>query len=342
MAIRKINSRSIGDTAVATADIADGSITTAKIADTVNLGRRNLIINGAMQVAQRGTSVSGTIGFYGLDRWRGYAAASVTMSQQSFSLGQTDVEGFPKNYMRFVPSTAAYNFGQRIEDLTTVGGKTLTLSFWIKGSTAATFDCSYTRYFGSGGSSADTTEFLSDQAITTSWSKVTKTFTVGSLSGKTVGSGSYLQITFGDSISFTSSQTVEIANVQLEVGDTATLFEHRSYGEELTLCQRYYQKHGNETSAYRYLASAYCNQTTQAQGVLTLPVTMRTAPTTSVSGNFQILTGSANAAITLSTKQVNESSIGLEPSGSGFVANSGAIIRGANDATAQLKLDAEL
>ena len=69
---------------------------------------------------------------------------------------------------------------------------------------------------------------------------------------------------------------------------------------------------------------------------------MRTAPTTSVSGNFQILTGSANAAITLSTKQVNESSIGLEPSGSGFVANSGAIIRGANDATAQLKLDAEL
>src|SRR5210317_609029 len=79
MAIRKINSRSLDDDAIATADIADGSISTAKLADdavttpkvagTVNLGRRNLIINGAMQVAQRGTSAitSGTA--YPVDRF---------------------------------------------------------------------------------------------------------------------------------------------------------------------------------------------------------------------------------------------------------------------------------
>jgi len=261
-------------------------------ADAGGLTGRNLIINGAMQVAQRGTSVSGTTGFYSLDRWRTYSSASVTVSQQSFTLGQTNVPDFPKNYMRLVPSTAAYNFGQRIEDLAVLGGKTLTMSFWIKGSVAATFDMSYSRSFGSGGSSADTTEFASNINITTSWTKVEKTFTLSSLSGKTVGSGSYLQITIGDSISFTSSQTVEIANVQLELGDKATPFEHRSFGEELALCQRYLCKSaiysdapanstpynggciGGSTSGY--------NSTTGYTNFTNYPVSMRAKPTITI------------------------------------------------------------
>ena len=133
-----------------------------------------------------------------------------------------------------------------------------------------------------------------------------------------------------------------ITGIQLELGEQATPFEHRSFGDELRRCQRYYQKHGNETTAYRFLASAFCNATTQAQGVLPLPVTMRAAPTASVSGSFEMIHKNLNSSITLGTKQLNESSVGLEPSGSSFTQSSGAIIRGSNDATAQLKLDAEL
>ena len=128
----------------------------------------------------------------------------------------------------------------------------------------------------------------------------------------------------------------------MEVGEKATPFEHEPFGVTLQKAMRYYQKHGNETTAYRFLASAFCNATTQAQGVLTLPVTMRAAPSASVSGNFEMIHKNLNSSITLGTKQLNPSSVGLEPSGSSFTQSSGAIIRGSNDATAQLKLDAEL
>ena len=139
-----------------------------------------------------------------------------------------------------------------------------------------------------------------------------------------------------------TSNNFYLTQVQLEVGDKATPFEHEPFGVTLQKAMRYYQKHGNETSTHRYLAPAYANQTTQAQGVLTLPVTMRAAPTTSVSGSFELLSGSTGHSITLNTKELNQSSVGLEPSGSGFTANSGGIIRADNDTTAQLQLDAEL
>ena len=92
--------------------------------------------------------------------------------------------------------------------------------------------------------------------------------------------------------------------VQWELGEQATPFD-RSFGDELQRCKRYYQTHGNEHTSYRYLAPAFCNATTQAQGVLALPVTMRAAPTTSVSGNFQLIHGSTGHSITLGTKELS-------------------------------------
>ena len=127
---------------------------------------------------------------------------------------------------------------QKIEDVITTSGQSVTLSYWAKAETATTMAPLATQSFGTGGSaSVDTV--IDSVALTTSWQKFTRTFTLPSVSGKTIGAGSFLEVGL---LRFTTSYTgyVDIANVQLELGSVATDFEHRSYGEELALCQRYF------------------------------------------------------------------------------------------------------
>jgi len=207
------------------------------------LSNRNLIINGAMQVAQRGTSF--TSDGYTLDRWyMSLGGSSGTVSQQSFTAGQTDVPDEPKNYLRFNISSYVGEFSvfTRVEDVRTLAGQTAVLSFYMKADSAVTVAPFIVQNFGSGGSS-NVNSALSTINVTTSWQRFEVSFSVPSISGKTIGSSSYLQIM---PLRVTSSFTgnIDIANVQLEVGDTATPFEHRSYGQELALCQRYYEKFG--------------------------------------------------------------------------------------------------
>ena len=247
----------------------------AELVDDQVLGRRNLIINGDMRINQRGDT-TGSTGFYSLDRWRTYSSANVAVSQQTFTVGQTDVPNFPKNYIRLVPTSATFTLSQRIEDATVLGGKEVTLSFWIKGSAAQTFGIQHTRYYGSGGSSAESTTVATNFNVTTSWTKVTSTFTVPSVSGKTINAGSYFQLTIGGGGEFTSSNTIEITQVQLEVGDQATLFENRSIGEELSLCQRYFTNIAYNTT---WFMDAYLGGDTYSTHNLAFPTQMRTSPT---------------------------------------------------------------
>ena len=252
------------------------------------IGRRNLIINGDMRINQRGDT-TGSTGFYSIDRWRTYSSANVAVSQQTFTVGQTDVPNFPKNYIRLVPTSATFTLSQRIEDVTVLGGKEVTLSFWIKGSAAQTFGIQHTRYYGSGGSSAESTTVATNFNVTTSWTKVTSTFTVPSVSGKTINAGSYFQLTIGGGGEFTSSNTIEITQVQLEVGDTATSFEHRSLGEELNLCKRYYQQ---LSSIYGH--PCWCWATNTCGTTMPLDVEMRINPTGTYGGNFGNLQSATN------------------------------------------------
>jgi len=215
------------------------------------LSHRNLIINGAMQVAQRGSSGFSTSdnGYSSLDRWYVNASGGTyTLSQQDFTAGQTDVPDFPKNYMRLAITTGDNNLGvhQRVEDVRVLGGKTVTLSFWAKGTNPAggSFVSSWIQDFGSGGSSTVETEAKSGIVLTSSWQKVTFTFDVPSVSGKTIGANSYTWVEVlrqPSTDTGTAGWTADIAQVQLEVGPEATPFEHRSYGDELARCQRYYQ-----------------------------------------------------------------------------------------------------
>jgi hypothetical protein len=215
---------------------------------------RNLIINGAMQVAQRGTSISPATGAYSfsLDRWKSYSGSSYTISQQEFAAGQTDAPNI-KNYMRIANGASTTSLHQLIEDVTTVSGTSVTLSFYIKGSSAYTLEIGAYQNFGSGGSATVNTANLATVAVTTSWTRVTATFTVPSISGKTVGTSSYLRIDIGTGTYYIpASNTTEITGIQLEVGETATPFEHRSYGDELARCQRYYRKVDTYSQTYLF------------------------------------------------------------------------------------------
>ena len=210
------------------------------------MGRKNLIINGAMQVAQRGTSFTDS-DTYSLDRWRlNVSSETMAVSQQSFTSGQTDVPRAEK-YLRVVITTTGNFAGitQRIEGVEQLSGQTVTLSFYARGGQGGqgvptTFRTYLNQNFGSGGSAAVNAQGITNHTLTTSWQLFTATVTLGSTSGKTVGTSSYTELVFqqttGEACDF------DIALVQLEVGSVATDFEHRSYGDELALCQRYYRK----------------------------------------------------------------------------------------------------
>ena len=225
------------------------------------LSFRNKIINGNFDIWQRGTSQT-TSDYGSVDRWRPtHFGSTKTASQQAFTLGQTDVPGNPKYYLRHVVSSVAGsgNFCliiHKIEGVTTLAGQTATLSFWAKADSNKNIATEFLQYFGTGGSPSAlvNTIGVTTHNLTTSWQKFTATVAVPSISGKTLGSNGddrlELNFWFETGSDFSSrtnslgnqSGTFDIAQVQLEEGPVATEFEHRSIGAELSLCQRYFQQ----------------------------------------------------------------------------------------------------
>jgi hypothetical protein len=134
--------------------------------------------------------------------------------------------------------------------------------------------------FGSGGSSTVVTN-LTAQTLTTSWQRFTITTTIPSVSGKTIGTSSYLRLDLLASPSGTL--TYGFANVQLEAGNTATAFQTATgtLQGELAACQRYFYSGALSNSL---LGSA--NSTSSAYWSLSLPVTMRIAPTATYPGTL--------------------------------------------------------
>jgi hypothetical protein len=222
---------------------------------------RNKIINGNFDIWQRGTSQTSS-GYGSADRWQNYHDTSTkTASQQSFTLGQTEVPGNPKYYLRHVITTGGgandrVFTNQRIEDVSILAGKTFTFSFWAKADSAKNIAIEVVQNFGTGGSptSAITGIGVTTYSLTTSWQKFTGTISIPSISGKTIGTdgNDYTSFSFWFDAGSTynsrtnslgnQSGTFDIAQVQLEEGSAATPFEQRPIGVELSLCQRYYSK----------------------------------------------------------------------------------------------------
>lgn len=227
---------------------------------------KNYIINGNFLIWQRGTSFN-TAG-YTADRWSTYIARAdidyVTVSRGVS--GPTEFEKFNSPYYLMYSITnhgsgplKVESLSQAIEDVTKLAGKTVTISFWAKASTEnLKLWLEGHQKFGTGGNPSPTTDFyIGEFLLTTEWTKYTYTFTIPSISEKTLGTDGPHTSTFalefwfsGEPTAYESriptvqvqTGTFYIAEVQLEEGTYATSFEHRPYGLELQLCKRYFER----------------------------------------------------------------------------------------------------
>ena len=356
----KVNSiKGVGaSTAAITVNNTDGTCT----ANLTNRTNKNLIINGAMQVAQRGTS-STTNGYGSVDRYRVFFTGldeSPTQAQADVAAGTTPyTSGFRKclkvtngnqtsgagagDYLVIRQTLEAQDIANSGWNYTDSNSK-ITLQFWVKSSVAQNFygrlqtrdGTTYSYPFETGSLSADT------------WTKITKTIPGNSNLTFNNDNGGGLRVevvpfygtdyTASPSLDTwaafssgsrtpdytstwytTNDATLEITGVQLEVGSVATDFEHRSFGQELALCQRYFFSVTGDNADY-----PGCYTGGMARGghffwMVHFPVAMRTNPTyTGVSGNGQAYGDGDSSVFANSTAILEGSSTTPNPRGQGM------------------------
>lgn len=330
-----------------TADIA----TNASLLSMGNNHGKNLIINGDFSVWQRGTNFT-TVG-YSADRWLfTTSGATGTVDQGTHTLGQTDVPGNPKHFLELDVTTANDNVGMlyRCEDVLKTANREVTLSFYAKGVNpgGGFLTLAYMQHFGTGGSpSPDVDTTISTSiALTASWQRFEFTFTPASITGKTLGTDGNdsfrLALTQGADTS-TDAWNMDISNVQLEFGDTATDFEYVTPADQLARCLRYFERYSSSTDEV-ILGPATANDTTRFW-IGVRYSTKRVIPTVTDSGAFEVLHLNGNVPGTISA--VNDQ--GLTGCYLTFNRDSGTHIAGSSGigrvdtgASNYLDIDAEL
>ena len=197
--------------------------------------------------------------------------------------------------------------------------------------------------FGTGGGSTTVnTDVDETLVLTASWQRFEVTFTPPSISGKTIGTGGndYFAIFIGQiTDTSTDAWNMDISNVQLEFGDTATDFEYVNPADQLARCQRYFERLQESTMA----AAGHCESATQFQGLVSYSNTKRSIPTISFSSQtgFSVLKGGANAAATaMSSTIVGKSSALLIVTAAALISGQGASL--AIDSSEYIDIDAEL
>lgn len=300
----------------------------SKIQLSSSTGRRNLVINGAMQVAQRGTTgtATGDGNYLSVDRfkWRSYGGAGRASIEQSTDTPTGEYRYSLKATVTTVNSGLdQYDsaIGHIIEGYNrlplgwgTSSPSPCTISFWVKTSIAGVYSVSM-RVASASRSQVQETPSLSANT----WTKVTLTF-VGDtdsdwLNYATNGTGLILEFNLGRSNakntttlgSWVSGNKVAsdnqvrwienngatffITGVQIEKGSAATQFEHLSFAEELTLCRRYFQRVGEITASnLGSMPGIQSTRNTTNQALLSYqcPVPLRATPSVSKSGSFTL------------------------------------------------------
>ena len=347
-------------------NFATGDVLTATnvndITGTLNLlesaqyaAGKNKIINGAMNVWQRGTSINAVSGTYTADRYLTLfgGTGTFTVSQQAFTPGAAPVAGYESSFflrqvVNTVGTSTAFQLQNRIEDVRTLAGQTVTFSFWAKGNVASSVNIYLDQQFGSGGSTNVTS---SDQtiAITTSWARYSYTVALGSLTGKTIGTSSFLSVIMRN-LNLGTLTTLDTWGWQLEAASTASPFQTASgsIGGELALCQRYYVRFNASTSGpYAVFApSGITSSTTQSINYTNLPVELRTYPSSiEYGGTMVVMTTSTSQTVTsiaLQDRSSNKIVSITYTVASGLTANQFSNVRAENSATAYLGISAEL
>ena len=318
---------------------------------------KNKIINGNFGIWQRGTSFSNPASLaYTADRFAIFhdgTGATRTISQQTFTPGTAPVAGYESQFFyRYAISAAgtgntANLVRQYIEDVRTFAGQTVTVSFWAKAASSLTMpSIGFTQNFGSGGSGGVDTSIATSVAVTTSWQRFTYTVAVPSISGKTVGTSSALELRFFLPVNTTF--TFDTWGWQVEAGSKATPFQTASGGSiqgELAMCQRYYYRTAT-TQTLGIVASGFTNSTTNLSAFTTLPVTMRVAPTSVDYSALQVqdsaTTTYAVSAVTISGSQSTTNTAAAGYTITGGTAGRFGFVRGDSNAAAYVGFSAEL
>jgi hypothetical protein len=300
------------------------------------LSNRNLIINGGMVIDQRngGASVTGSASAakFAADRFSFFANTTGTITIQQVSDAP---DGFANsNKVTCTSAATSDSSASRVQLYHAIEGhntanlafgsssaKAITLSFWVKASNTGTYGGSFVN-----GAANRSYPYQYTISASNTWE-----YKIITISGDTTGTwatdnttGMYVfwSLGIGSTFEGTANQwngafdigppssfslkdnlnaTLQITGVQLEVGDTATPFEHESYGDTLAKCQRYYEQLDNSIATI--FGVGYNESTSQARGLINFKVTKRAAPTVSVNlaSNFgNISTGATAAASSLS------------------------------------------
>lgn len=240
---------------------------------------RNFIRNGDFQIAQRGTSFAGiTTAQYCLDGVYHPAAGTQTVSQQAFTVGQTDVPGNPINFLRVQRTVAAgaanaivqfpVEFPQRLS------GKTVTFSFWAKvssGTKALTLDWVF-----SGVTPGTYPSTLKSITVTTTWTLFSVTAAVESMTAATANA--YIAPRIVESASL-GTFTLDVADVQFELGSEATYFERLNYEQQLAWAHRFLPGFKSTGTSAQLVGSGSASSTTAAIVNIPFPVRARAAIT---------------------------------------------------------------
>ena len=328
-------------------------------------GRRNIIINGAMQVAQRATSATSVLASTAVipacDRWMFEVSGSNTSGRLTVSQSTDTPNGFGNSLKLDVTtadtSIAADEFvslvqrieGQNLQQLKkgTSDAERVTLSFFAKG-TAKKYACGFYDVDNSRNVHAHFD-------VTTSWQRfiinfpadttgvfdndnAQSAFILFNLHAGTNFSSGTLNTTWQandntdraagiDSLLSSTDNELYITGVQLEVGEQATPFEHRSFGEEMNLARRYYYQIGNtilptsSSPPYGRMGQGQAISSTTGRVPFFFPQAMRAIPTATVS-NIQIGDG-ATGAISLSSSGIDTNTDSPDGVTIDFVVSSG-------------------
>lgn len=295
---------------------AEATAAASAAAAAVPTGRKNLLYNGAMQVAQRGTSTAGitTNGYYTVDRW--IDTGSGTQSTRTDAVVSDAPDGFGQSFKTLVTTANASPgasdlllFSQSLEGQDvqriakgTSAAQQLTLSFWVKSNVTGTYvigfrDLDNTRDVGASYTidssatwerktitiPADTSgKFDNDNAgslIVSFYLMAGSNFATGTLRTDSWDTFDSSQRAVGQvNMTAATNNYWQITGVQLEVGNTATDFEHKPFGVELAECQRYYQRIEPGGTSEALSTVGRITSTTTAQFAIPFVVPMRIAP----------------------------------------------------------------
>jgi hypothetical protein len=325
---------------------------------------KNKIINGDFRLNQRAFTSITADGTYGFDRWVLGTAGGATYTPQTFTAGAAPVAGYEAINFAQVATTGQTNTNtitiliQKIEDVRTFAGQTATISFYAKATSGTPkIAVEMQQNFGSGGSATVNT-YAGQITMTTSFARYSVTVAIPSVSGKTIGTSSFLGVNLWTSAGSDfnartgslgiQTATIGIWGVQVEYGSYPTPFQTATgtLQGELAACQRYYFRTSATVAFGSMCPIAYALSATTAIGTTPFPVTMRVEPS---SLDFSTLlfaryddTGYAISALTLQGSITNKQNGQVVATVSGATAGNVGRITSNNSTSGYLGFNAEL